>query len=203
MAFVQGSPTIQEVGQVGAARWEVMAAVKCDNCQRILIARGVYNDKPSGGTSALGMLDRDAYGVTWFPRAGETKEFSDVPAHIAAAASEAYECFSIQAYRAAVAMSRAVVEATAKEKGISNGTLYNKIERMVSEDHLRPGTGAMAHEIRHWGNDSAHGDFTAPIAGEEAEGVLALMSEVLHDAFQSPALLQRVQQSRLGTSDSS
>jgi hypothetical protein len=197
MAALNGVPTLRQTRTFGPSKWEVLAAYKCDNCDRILVARAEFDERPNTHNEALSWLDQDEYDVDWYPRAGEGKAFPDVPDHIAAAASEAYKCLSIQAYRAAVAMSRAVVEATAKEKGITSGVLHAKIQKMVEEDYLRPGTGAMAHEIRHWGNGSAHGDFTEPIAGEEAEAILGLMDEVLHEVFQGPARLDRIRQARI------
>jgi hypothetical protein len=60
--------------------------------------------------------------------------------HIASAASEAYECQSIGAHRAARSLARAVVEAIAKHKGITQGRLVDKIEEMEQQDLiLSPG----------------------------------------------------------------
>jgi hypothetical protein len=127
---------------------------------------------------------------------GVSPAFDDVPEHIASAASEAHRCWSIQAYRGATALARAVIEASAKEKGITKGQLFEKIEKLEAEGHVRAHIREAAHEVRHLGNEVAHGDFVDPIEPEEAEEVLALMAEVLQEVFQSPARVARVKAAR-------
>jgi hypothetical protein len=187
--------------------WEVMAAYRCDHCGKLLLAAANLPEDPGPTPSQVFnaidyILDTGAP-VTWLPRSGEAKAFPDVPDHIASAASEAYECFSIGAYRAAISLSRAVVEATAKHLGFGSGSLSERITNMVEGTHLRSTTGEMAHEVRHWGNDMAHGDFAAPIGHDEAEAVLALMDEVLQETFQGPARLERVRQLRRAAAEES
>lgn len=181
--------------------YPTVAVYQCDGCNRFVLCYadlGSYPGvKPSGVFEVLDeILIQEPGLLNWLPRKGESREFDDVPGEIASAASEAYECFSIGAYRAALSLSRAVVEATAKHLGIVDGKLYAKINEMVTRGHLRRHTGDVAHEIRHWGNDMAHGDFASPISHDEAEGVLELMGEVLQEVFQGPARLRRVQQLR-------
>jgi hypothetical protein len=115
----------------------------------------------------------------------------------APAASEAHACQSIGAHRAAVMLARAVIEATAKAKQISNGTLYNKIEKMHEHGFLSELVRDQAHEVRHLGNDMAHGDFVEPVSAEEADEILDLMAEVLHTVFEMPAQLLRRKEARL------
>jgi hypothetical protein len=54
-----------------------------------------------------------------------------------------------------------------------------------------------AHEIRHLGNDMAHGDLTDPVDADESSLVLQLMVVVLDEIFVQPARLQRAQAARL------
>ncbi|MEU3649471.1 DUF4145 domain-containing protein [Lentzea sp. NPDC034063] len=135
--------------------------------------------------------------LRWVPAKGQPKPFDDVPEHIAAAASEAHQCHSIGAHRAAVQLARSVVEATAKEKGITTGQLVAKIDQMQAQGLLRAHITEAAHEIRHLGNEMAHGDFVQPVTDEESEEILGLMGEILHEVFQSPARVARRQQARL------
>jgi len=125
------------------------------------------------------------------------KEFPDVPQHIASAADEAHRCFSIGSLRAAVLLARSVVEATAKEKGITRGTLANRIDEMADQNLVREYVKDGAHEVRHLGNDMAHGDFVLPVELSEAELVLALMDEVLGEVFQGPARVANARAARL------
>lgn len=93
-------------------------------------------------------------------------------------------------------MARSVIEATAKDKGITKGTLHAKIEALQAADHLRQHITDAAHEVRHLGNEVAHGDFVDPIDEFEAEEALALMGEVLQEVFQSPARIVRAREAR-------
>jgi hypothetical protein len=135
--------------------------------------------------------------VTWVPLQASGRDFPNVPQHIASAASEAYECHSVQAYRAAGSLARAVVEATARHKGITSGTLQNKIEEMERQDLIRPHIKEAAHEVRHLGNDMAHGDFIQPVTEEETAEVLELMAEILNEVYQSPAKIAKRQAARV------
>nr|MDT0662601.1 DUF4145 domain-containing protein [Micromonospora sp. DSM 115978] len=119
------------------------------------------------------------------------KEFPDVPAHIAETADEAHKCHSIHAYRAAILLARSVIEATAKEKGVTDGSLLKKIDDMFDRRLIREPVRDGAHEVRQLGNDMAHGDFIAPVEVEESSLILTLMDEVLDEVFQSVARVQR------------
>ena len=68
---------------------------------------------------------------------------------------------------------------------------------MYEQNFLREHIKEQAHEVRHLGNDMAHGDFVEPISTEEADEVLELMAEVLHEVFESQARLLRVRNARL------
>ncbi|MFB6397976.1 DUF4145 domain-containing protein [Polymorphospora lycopeni] len=124
------------------------------------------------------------------------KEFPDVPRHIAETADEAHRCHSIKAYRAAVLLARSVIEATAKEKEITNGSLIKKIDEMFDRRLIREHVKDGAHEVRHLGNDMAHGDFIDPVDAEESGLILTLMSELLEEVFQSVARVQRARDLR-------
>jgi hypothetical protein len=131
---------------------------------------------------------------TWRPRADDTKGYPHVPNHIAEAATEAFECHSYGHYRAAILLARSVIEATAKQKGITSGNLQSKIREMEGQNLIRPNIEAMAHGIRGYGNEMAHGDFVAPVSAEESALVIQLMGEILDEVYQSPARLAAVQQ---------
>lgn len=117
--------------------------------------------------------------------------FSDTPAHIADPASEAHTCLSAGAYRAAILMARAVVEASCKAKGITSGRLVTKIEKLHAEGIINDQVYAEATEIRLLGNDMAHGDFDQEVTATDAEDMLAFMAEVIEEVFQRPARVQR------------
>jgi hypothetical protein len=90
-----------------------------------------------------------------------------------------------------------VIEATAKDKGIIKGTLEAKVDKMHDDGLVRELVKEQAHEVRHLGNDMAHGDFVDPVSEEEADETLQLMSEVLDEVYQAPARLEARRQARL------
>jgi hypothetical protein len=49
---------------------------------------------------------------------------------VADAAREAYRCRSVGAHRAAVLLARSVVEASAKDRGVTTGGLLAKIDKL-------------------------------------------------------------------------
>jgi hypothetical protein len=154
-------------------------AARCNNpdCKRVV---GAFVDVSDNGAV-----------IDWWPKQIGGKEFPDVPRHIAEAADEAYRCYSIVAYRAAALLARSVIEASAKDKGITRGQLVTKIDAMHKAELIRKVVKEGAHEVRLFGNNMAHGDFVEPVEPEEAEEVLDLMAEVLHDVYQQDARVNR------------
>jgi len=132
--------------------------------------------------------------IFWKPAPGESQAYADVPAPIAEAATEAYECHSDGHYRASILLARAVIEATAKNENITRGNLRDKIDELENQNLIRPHIKEVAHSIRLLGNDMAHGDFVVPVTAEESTLVIELMGEILNEVYQSPAKLQAVQQ---------
>lgn len=136
--------------------------------------------------------------ITWDPQSIRRPEYPDVPAQIGVTASEAHACVSIRAYRGAVALARAVVEATAKDQGITKGPLVAKIDEMHKQGLIRDITRELAHEIREGGNEIAHGDLAdEPMPPEDAEAIVALMDEILDEVYQGPARMLALKASRL------
>ena len=164
------------------------AAFQCQNAHCGAVIGGVKPAK--SGVDGEELTD-------YWPKHVGGKDFPEVPEHIAAAGDEAHRCLSIDANRAAVAMARAVVEATAKDHGITKGNLDAKIKQMAKDGLIGDDTAKAAHAVRLWGNDAAHGDLALePLDRVDAEEVVALMDEVLNRTYQSPARVQRIMESR-------
>jgi len=176
----------------------IQGVAKCDHCKRTSLATSTA---PSNhGSTHMQMLEAtDDSTLTWYPRAGDSPKVEDVPRHIAAAAKEAHICVSVGAVMAAILMARTVVEATAKDKGITKGQLWAKIDEMKNAELIRKSTAEAAHEIRHFGNDMAHGDIADLPDAEDAAAVLELMDEVLNEVCQGPARTKRIKDKRNGT----
>jgi hypothetical protein len=187
-----GQPVTSQVVRGGVF---LTAAYVCDECNFMSIAIA-GRDGTSWRTEHGEWMDASS-DLRWLPDQGAGRDFPDVPAHVAEAADEAYRCFSIGAYRGAVSLARSVVEATAKEKDITTGRLVDKIDKMHELGLVREHVKEAAHEIRHLGNDMAHGDFVDPVEREEAQEVLGLMAELLNEVFQSPARVERLREARL------
>ncbi len=157
----------------------------CDNCQGPIC--GVY---PAGGT-----LEDIPW--VWPGAIPREKTYPDVPNAIANAAVEAHKALDAQAARASVAMARAVVEAMAKDKGITQGSLISKIDQLKAAGHISEPMKEAAHEIRLVGNEVAHSDIVdEPISSQNAAEVVELMDDLLERVYQEPAKVARVRASR-------
>lgn len=171
-------------------------AAKCDNCGRasLGVSSAAYTGSIGKASEYLTKAADDT--IAWYPRIGSSPEFPDVPDQIARAAKEAHSAFSISAFMAAILMARTVVEATAKEKGVTKGNLLAKIDELAKQSIIRNDTKDAAHEIRHLGNDMAHGDIADLPDPDDVADVLALMDEVLNEVFQGPAKTARLRARR-------
>ncbi|MCX3059564.1 DUF4145 domain-containing protein [Streptomyces beihaiensis] len=170
-----------------------MAAFKCsnENCERLSIGwASLY--KPAA-VHPKQQLPKEH--LQWDPVRARRLDFPDVPEEIAATASEAHACLSIGAARGAVALARAVVEATAKAKGFTSGGIQGKINALRDQGVISPLTADTSQQIRDDGNSIAHGDIgDEPISGGDAEAILEFMDELLGEVFQRPAKLQRLKE---------
>lgn len=198
MSLVGDVYKLPNAGYFGAKGAVYAAAFKCDNetCSRLSLGhtRMSFNGLPAGQDVKKGLLEAQ---LTWIPQSVTRPTFPDVPDNIADAASEAHACLSIQAYRGAVALARAVVEATAKDQGVTSGNLASKIDKLAEKQLIREFTRELAHEVRHGGNEIAHGDLAdEPMPPEDAEAIIGLMDEILQEVYQAPAKVRRLKQSR-------
>lgn len=156
----------------------------CDNCQGPVC--GVY---PAGST-----VEEPPW--IW-PDVVPRKTYADVPTAIASAALDAHQALDAQILRPTVLMARAAVEATAKDKGITQGLLQSKIDRLAADGHISEAMKEAAHEIRLAGNEAAHGDILSePISVEDATEIVELMDAILERVYQEPAKVARVRASR-------
>ncbi|OAH10873.1 DUF4145 domain-containing protein [Streptomyces jeddahensis] len=190
---------IPESYQLGPERGDLYAAAfRCDSetCARLSIGQARLHFAGYPGMQELKTRMQQVH-LTWTPQSVSRPAFPDVPDQIASAASEAHACLSIQAYRGAVALARAVVEATAKDHGIVRGSLASKINELGERNLIREFTRQLAHEIREGGNEIAHGDLAdEPMPPEDAEAIIGLMDEILQEVYQAPAKMLRLKKSR-------
>lgn len=171
-------------------RW-VQAAFSCAHCRRISVA-GTIAAQDQATPSSIPTQWWDNKPLTWTPEKIGGREFPDVPDHIASAADEAFRCWSINGLRSSILLSRAVIEATCKDKGVTKGQLKTKIDDMHAKGFIRSFTQEAAHELRYLGNDMAHGDFVDEVDHDDAEAVLDVMAEILNEVYQGPARSMRM-----------
>jgi hypothetical protein len=194
----------------------------CPHCGVLAHFTGVWSDYPNHDAfdmpSREGILDRQCWvcdncdnpvcgvhraesGFTdlfvW-PETVAYRSYDDVPEAIASTASEAHQSLGAKAPRAAVAMARATVEATAKNKDITSGNLQAKIEQLHANRFISEDMKEAAHEVRFAGNEVAHGDILSePISLEDATEIVELMDAILERVYQEPAKVARVRANRL------
>lgn len=191
-------PSAETGGQFGSPRRVALTATyRCAQCKQLSVARS-----PNHEADSLRYSDQDGlrqlieYDGAWLPARGSSPDYPDVPIEIARAAMEAHACHSIGANRAAVQVARSVIEATAKARGITKGWLLEKIDALEAAKIILPSTATGCHEVRHLGNDAAHGDFDHPVTEEDADDVLVMMSVLLAEVFQQEARINRMKAGR-------
>lgn len=174
--------------------WMVQGAATCDNCSHASVAyRSLRNDESA--QHAENRFDAP-HVLTWHPLKVHAQDVPDVPEGIASAAIEAHTANAVGAPMAAILMARTVVEATAKSKGITSGSLFSKIDAMAAQGIIRDDTKEAAHEVRILGNDMAHGDIDDAPSDDDVTDVLSLMEAVLVEVFQLPARTARIRTRR-------
>lgn len=157
---------------------------KCDNCE-MPICGVVPVDED--------LADDE---VVW-PKPSGIRDYPDVPEAIGSSANEAHLALAANAARAAVVMARAVIEATAKDKGIKSGSLESKIEQLADQGLISELMRLAADEIRFAGNDAIHGNLIhESISAGDAEDIVSLMDTILERIYQEPAGVERVRANR-------
>ncbi|MFF2822645.1 DUF4145 domain-containing protein [Arthrobacter koreensis] len=175
----------------------VESAFTCDECDRLSVGVMAVENTEVHEIASPAAFWQSHDPFEWRPQYVEGQDFPDVPEHIAAAASEAHRGESVGNHMSAILMARTVIEATAKDKEIDQGGLKRKIELMVERGFIRPHIKEVADEVRHFGNDMAHGDITIPVDRDDALEVLGLMDEILNEVYQGPARLVAIQARRI------
>ncbi|MEU3899754.1 DUF4145 domain-containing protein [Streptomyces sp. NPDC045251] len=191
---------VPPVRQLPKAAWQSrddhvwMAAFRCSNerCARLSIGWGTLYKVTHESEAQVNLPTAE---LQWEPKQIRQPAFPDVPPEIEQAASEAHACLSIGAARGAVALARAVVEATAKAKGVTTHGIVQKINALRDNDIISPLTAEASHQIRMDGNSIAHGDIgDEPISQDDAAAILEFMDALLDEVFQRPAKLQRLKE---------
>ncbi|RSX57739.1 DUF4145 domain-containing protein [Bifidobacterium samirii] len=134
----------------------------------------------------------------WIPASATGKQYSDVPADVAQAASECYKCFNIGAYRAVVIMARSVLEAIITEK-ISHPanqqgkdkTLTVKLKDAADAGIIDRRLSDLAKAIKDIGNGATHNIFEE-VSKDEAAYILGFMDLLIEDLYQQEERLKKL-----------
>jgi hypothetical protein len=160
------------------------AIFTCAGCGAASMAQGVYHSTGRGRSYYTNMFSP----LSWYPTEPLTKTYPDsVPAEITSVAVEAYGCFGVKHYRAAILMARTVIEASAKFVGIDDFGITTKIKKMYEQGLIYKFVMEGAEELRQAGNEVAHGDLVLAADAEEAEALLNLMDRILDGLFIAPS----------------
>lgn len=189
-------------GEHRPATGQGQLAAKCDACRSVVAAKYKFarSQATTYSTPAEVSTSFDRLGGAaeseWYPKRGFRKAIDDVPEPIKSVAEEAHEVASIGCNRSAILLARSVVEATAKHHGINSGTLLSKIDSLADKNIIRSVIASAAHEVRHAGNDMAHGDFDVEVIQDDADALLSIMDMVLSEVFQVESLVDRLKSKR-------
>lgn len=193
MDYVDGSAWLFK--ELEHRRMAITGLYRCSQCAAPSIGT-VISDATNRYDLVMANRNSEPY---WLPEAASGKEFPEVPGPIASAADEAHRCHSIQAYRGAIALARAALEATAKERGYTTGSLQQKIDAMTKDGLLRKNINDAADQLRQAGNHVLHADEAAnevdSATEDDADSALWLLDQVLQEVYQSTARLAKIKQS--------
>ena len=114
----------------------------------------------------------------------------DIPEPVARKLNAARETLTTP--EASILMANAAVDASLKEKGLTTGNLYPRIEEAVNKHILTPGMAEWAHEIRLDSNDMRHADPGASMPTvEDAQRCLDFAEVIAENLFVLPARVSR------------
>lgn len=168
----------------------------CGNCAEVNVASAVIEDELT--RDPLQHISRGLVKLSWFPQESTVPIYDGVPEQIAGPAREVYTARDAGAQRAAILMGRAVIEAIAKDQGVTEKIMLDKkIDRLHDMGIILAATAEDAHEVRHIGNDMAHGDFaTTEVVEEDVSDVLAIMHDLIEQLYIGKARRERLREKR-------
>lgn len=175
-------------------------ATTCDICGRIVVCVGTgmkqtySGDQYSEGSAIADSLVKNNPDAkwSWYPAAVDEGSVDHLPTHIDKAVREAHRNCSHGNYMSSILMSRTSIEAAAKDKGIEKGQLFGKINDMKDQGLIREDVAAVAHSVRLFGNDMAHGDINVEVTRQDATEVLVLLAEIMNEIYGRAARLESI-----------
>jgi hypothetical protein len=171
---------------------ERVAMLRCRNCGRMM---AVVEEKWIGRWAVRER--RHDYGgevhyrgVSHYPFAIRPLDPA-VPGDISSAFVEAAVALVAGCPRASAAMARRTLEAIAAAFGVTEGTLFERIDALAGWGVLQRTLADWAHEVRLVGNAGAHFDPIDAISSADAREMLGFLRELMHYLYVLPAELKR------------
>jgi len=127
------------------------------------------------------------HGEIVFPNPQPSPTASEIPDVCRKALIEAKLCLTVHAWNAAAAMARRSLQAACKERGCTGRNLVDQIDDLATKGLVTAGQRETVHMARVIGNYGAHPDDALEIDQEEAEGVVELCEDILHNLYVIPA----------------
>ena len=113
-----------------------------------------------------------------------------IPARAKAYLEQAVKSF--QAPVGAVILAASSVDAMLKEKGLKEGSLYNRIDAAADQHLITKEMAAWAHEVRLGANDQRHADDEAPLPTlDDAERAVEFVLALAQFLFVLPSRVER------------
>ncbi len=129
-------------------------------------------------------------GLHWWPLPNSSIH-SAIPPEIASSFNEANRAVSANCPRAGAVMARRTLEAITVERGVSNGTLNQRLKDMEVSGKLHKSLADWANEVRLIGNDGAHFDPIKNVSISDANDIINFISELLNYIYILPSELSR------------
>lgn len=120
----------------------------------------------------------------------------DIPSEIAGTFIEATSALFADCPRASAVMARRTLEAITADQGETQGTLFDRIRKLVTRGVLQPALADWAHEVRLVGNAGAHFDPINQVSMDDARELVNFIRDLLRYLYEIPADLSRRRSSR-------
>lgn len=164
------------------------AVFQCSSCLEICCFKGYFRrgDYHRSAEEYFGEIEQKAFQI--MPDVAE--DFSDWPDRAQKYITQAIN--ALEAPDGAVMLAGSAVDAMLKENGLTEGTLYNRIQKAVEINLLTPAMGEWAHTVRLSSNNPRHADLDQPHATlDEAKATIEFAKALGQFLFVLPAKINR------------
>lgn len=150
-----------------------------------------------------GLRGSDGQGITTYPSSADRLNLAHVPPAVAAALTEAIDCYECRTYVAAVIMVRKALEGLCHERGATKGMLGQRLKALKAEVILPEKLFELMESIQLLGNDAAHVEMRdfREIGEPEADLAISLGQKVVEAVYGYTDLMRRVDELKKADDD--